>query len=87
MLKHPLMQIPQITFVTIADVTESFCEFNHVIYNPSLPFENRVEMLKRSIKKLFRRNLSDEQLTVIGNETNDMQKVVDILRQFLGYDD
>lgn len=87
MMKHPLMQIPQITFVTMSDITENFVEFNEVVYNPTLSYDDRVASLQSIIKRRFNKTIPYAFAQAIASETTDMVSVADCLRTFLGYDD
>ena len=80
---HPLMQKPNITFVTVEDISEMYCHMNDVVYNPALPYDERLLLLQKKILQNYRRNIPYELAVEIAHELYDMDSVVTKLRKCL----
>ena len=88
MKRHPLQTNPNYTFVCVSDITEEFREHNDVLYNPGLPYDKRRAMFLRMFQKNFNNtsNFTTADVDTICNEVHDMNHVIDLIREKLGYE-
>lgn len=81
---HPLAPSKIMPFVCVADVrTDIYPHMNHVIYNPSLPYEERREMLKKKVKEAFNVSLPKKALDELSAIEYDMNYFIRQIKKYL----
>lgn len=77
---HPLLTQPNRTFVAMSDIHENFYDHNEVIYNPALPYDERLQLLKQKMKKCFHKRISPKLAMQIADIVYDMDKAIKLIR-------
>lgn len=49
-------------FITMEDITLTRQDMNHVVYNFSLPIEERIELFKFEMKRISKHEFTDDEL-------------------------
>lgn len=82
--EHPLAPKPHTPFVCISDVrTDIVPLMNHVIYIPTLPYDERREMLKKKTKEAFKVSLPKKALDELCEITYDMNYFIRKLKKYV----
>ena len=83
MKQHPLMLDIHKPFATIEDVLDDFREHNHVLYNPQLSEEKNKLNLIQVTKQVFRRKISEDQMSIFIECKNNIDKFIDEYKDWL----
>lgn len=81
---HPLGPAKVLPFVCMTDIrTDTVPLMNHVIYIPSLPYEQRREMLQKKTKEAFRVSLPKKALDELCDITYDMNLFIRKIKKYI----
>lgn len=81
---HPLAPSKILPFVCVTDIrSDVYPYMNHVIYNPSLPYDERREMLKKKVKEAFNVSLPRKALDELSLIEYDMNYFIRQIKKYL----